>query len=36
MLLGESVTVTVVVAGCAVVLIAAVLVLVRLVRGKKE
>ena len=36
MLLGDSVTVTVVVVACALVLLAAAFVLVRLVRGKKE
>lgn len=36
MLLGESVTVTVVVVSCALVLLAAVLGLVRLLRSKKE
>lgn len=36
MLLGDSVTVTVVVIGCALVLVAAVIGIVRLARGKKE
>ncbi len=36
MLLGDSVTVTVVVIACALVLVAAVVGIVRLARGKKE